>query len=142
MVEMISVRLLLACLLWAGAALFVFELLWYLLEKKLRLPTRLPPEFLEERGSGYFFSRYLIQLAFLVVLPSVAYSWFYVLVPFYGVRAGVSLALLLFMLGIIPYAATFFLKVKLPLAFTLFQMAGHLLKLLLVYGIISYLYIL
>jgi len=142
MVEMISLSLLLACLLWAGLALLVFELIWYVLEKKLKLLAKLPAEMKETTGSGYFFSRFLMNLAFMVVLPSVVYSWFYVLVPFYGVRAGVSLAMLVFMLGIVPFTATIMFRVRLPLSFILFQLSGHLLKLVLVFGVIGYLYIL
>ncbi len=139
---MISLPLLMACLLWAGAALLGFELIWYYLEKKLNLLAKIPDEFKEATGSGYFFSRFLMNLAFLVVMPSVVYSWFYVLVPFYGVRSGVALAMLVFMLGIVPFSATLIFQIRLPLSFTLFQLAGHLLKLLIVYGIIAYLYIL
>lgn len=139
---MISLPLLLACLLWAGATLLVFELIWYFLEKKLRLLEKLPSELKETTGSGYFFSRFLMNLAFLVILPAVVYSWFYVLVPFYGIRAGVALAMLVFMLGIVPFTATIMFRLRLPLSFILFQLAGHLLKLIMVYGVISYLYIL
>lgn len=139
---MISLSLLLACLLWAGLALLVFEIIWYLLEKRLKLLSKLPEELKETTGSGYFFSRFLMNLAFMVVLPSVVYGWFYVLVPFYGVRAGVSLAMLIFMLGIVPFTATIMFRVRLPLSFILFQLSGHLLKLVLVFGVIGYLYIL
>lgn len=139
---MISLRLLLACLFWAGLALLIFELIWYFLEKKLKLLAKLPAEFKEATGSGYFFSRFMLNLAFLVVLPSVVYSWFYVLVPFYGTRAGVALAMLVFTLGVIPFSGTVMLRIRVPLSFMLFQLAGHLLKLLLVYGIIAYLYVL
>jgi len=139
---MISIRLLLACLLWGGVALFIFEAIWYLLERKLRLPSKLPPELLEEDGFGYFISKFIMQFAFLVAMPAVVYSWFYVMVPFSGVRAGVSLALFVFMLGIIPFAVSLLMRIKLPLSYTLFQSAGHLIKLIIVFGVISYLYIL
>jgi hypothetical protein len=139
---MISFRLLLACLLWGGAALLVIEIIFYLIEKKLALLKNLPKEILEETGAGFFVSRYIMQLAFLVVVPTVVYSWFYVLIPFYGVRAGVALAVFIFILGIVPYTASMLTRVKLPLAYMLFQLAGYLIKIIIVYGIIAYLYIL
>jgi len=142
MVEMISFPLLLACLFWAGLALFVFELFWFILEKKLALLKDLPQELLEETGIGFFISKFIMQLAFLVAVPAVAYSWFYVLVPFYGVRAGVGMAIFIFILGLVPFSVSVLMRIKLPLAFVLFQMAGHLIKMILVYGIIAYLYIL
>ena len=139
---MISFPLLLACLFWAGLALFVFELFWFILEKKLALLKDLPQELLEETGIGFFISKFIMQLAFLVAVPAVAYSWFYVLVPFYGVRAGVGMAIFIFILGLVPFSVSVLMRIKLPLAFVLFQMAGHLIKMILVYGIIAYLYIL
>jgi hypothetical protein len=139
---MISIRLVLAALLWAGLALFLFELCWYFLEKKLALLKNLPQQILEETGFSYFVSRFVMQLAFIVVVPTVVYSWFYVLVPFYGIRAGIAMAVFLFILGIVPFSMTVLMRVKLPLAFMLFQMAGYLLKIIIVYAIIAYLYIL
>lgn len=139
---MISFKLFLACLLAGGAALFVIELVWYFLEKKLDLTARLPVEMVEAMGSGYFISRFVSQFAFLVALPSVIYSWAYVLIPFYGVRAGIVLALYLFIMGIVPFSTVFLMRIKLPLAYTLFQLAGYLIKLLVIYGIIAYLYVL
>lgn len=139
---MISFNLLMASLFWAGLALFVIEILWYLLEKKLALLDSLPRELLEETGVGYFFSKYIMQLAFLVAVPAVAYSWFYVLIPLYGLRAGVGMAIFIFILGLVPFSVSVLMRIKLPLAFVLFQMAGHLLKTIIIYGIIAYLYIL
>jgi len=139
---MINQRLLLTALLWAGLALFVFELIWYQIERRLKLLKDMPSQVLEDTGVGFFISRFIMQLAFLVVVPTVAYSWFYVLVPFYGVRAGVAMALFIFILGIVPFAVIVLMRIKLPLSFMLFQMAGYLLKIIIVYGIIAYLYIL
>jgi hypothetical protein len=139
---MISLRLFWAALLWAGAALFVFEFLWYLLEKRLYLLAKLPPEMIEAYGAAYFVSRFIMQLAFLVALPTVAYSWFYVLVPFYGLRAGVALAVFIFLLGVVPFVSILVMRIRLPLSFVLFHLAGYLLKMLLVYSIIAHLYIL
>ncbi len=139
---MISLRLILTSLFVGGIALFLFDLLWYFLEKKLALLKRVPSEILDEMGPGFFFSRFVMQFAFLVVLPTVTYSWFYLLIPFYGVRAGIGTAIFLFSLGIVPFSVTLLMRIKLPLAFTLFQMAGFLLKLILIYGIIAYLYVL
>ena len=98
---MISFQLLLTTLFWAGLALLLFEIVWYKLETKLSLLKNMPAELLEETGLGYFISKYIMQLAFLVAVPSVAYSWFYVLIPFYGVRAGVGMAVFIFV-GCLP----------------------------------------
>lgn len=139
---MISVKLLMTCLLWGGIALFVVELPWYWLEKKLNLTAKLPPDMVEPMGAGYFASRFVSQFAFLVALPSVVYSWAYVLIPFYGVRAGIILALYLFVMGIVPASSAVMMRIKIPLAYTLFQLAGYLIKLVLIYGVIAYIYVL
>jgi len=139
---MISIWLLIYCLIFAGGALFVFELIWYVLERQLNLLDKVPKDILEDSGMGYFFSKFIMQFAFMVALPSVLYSWVYVLIPFYGIRAGIAIALFLFMLGIVPYSIALLMRVKLPMAYTLFQMTGYLLKLILVYGIIGYIYVL
>ncbi len=137
---MINQKLLLTALLWAGAALFIFEIIWYQVERRLKLLKHMPSQILEDTGPGFFISKFIMQLAFLVVVPTVAYSWFYVLVPFYGVRAGVAMAIFIFVLGVVPFAVTVLMRIKLPLSFMLFQMAGYLLKIIIVYGIIAYLY--
>ena len=139
---MISFDLLLTSLVWTGAALLLFEAAWYMLEKKLALLNKLPPELLESIGLGYFVSKFIMQYAFLVVVPTAVYSWFYTMIPFYGVRAGMAVALALFVLGIMPFTVAILMRVKLPVSYVLFQLAGYLLKLLMVYGIIAYLYIL
>lgn len=137
---MINQKLLLTALLWAGAALFIFEIIWYQVERRLKLLNHMPSQILEDTGPGFFISKFIMQLAFLVVVPTVTYSWFYVLVPFYGVRAGVAMAIFIFVLGVVPFAVTVLMRIKLPLSFMLFQMAGYLLKIIIVYGIIAYLY--
>lgn len=139
---MISFSLLVACLVWGGLALLIFEIIWYQLEKRLALLKRLPPELIEETGLGYFISKFIMQYSFLVAVPGAVYSWFYVLLPFYGARAGMAVALVLFLLGILPFTIAILLRIKLPLSYILFQLAGYLLKLILIYGVIGYLYIL
>ena len=84
---MISFHLMLAALLYAGLALLVIELIIHLVERKLNLLRTLPADMLEESTAGFFVSKYIMQLAFLVVVPTVAYSWFYMVVPLYGIRA-------------------------------------------------------
>lgn len=139
---MISIWLLLACLFWAGLALLVFELLWYPLEKAVARLSGLSAGILEETGLSFFISKYITQFAFLVVLPSVVYSWLYILVPFSGIRAGIGMALFLFVMGVIPFTASLLIRLRISLAYILFNMAGFLIKLIIVYAIISHLYVL
>ncbi|MEE9443345.1 MAG: hypothetical protein V3V99_11840 [candidate division Zixibacteria bacterium] len=137
-----SFELLLFSLLWAGISLLIIDYIWYLLEKKLALLNKLPKDILEEISIGYFFSKYIMQLSFLVAVPSAIYSLFYLTLPFYGARAGIAVAFVLFVLGIVPFTISLIMRVKLPLSYVLFQLAGYLIKLVIVYGIIGYIYIL
>ena len=139
---MISSRLLLACFLWGGLALLFFELIWYWAEKKINLLSRLPSSLVEETGVVYFLSKFVMQFGLLVALPTVVYGQLYVLVPFYGTRAGIGMALFLYLLGIVPFVIALLARIKLPLAYVFFQLAGYLIKLTLIYGIIAYLYVL
>jgi hypothetical protein len=52
------------------------------------------------------------------------------------------MAVFIFILGLVPFSVSVLMRIKLPLAFVLFQMAGHLIKTIIIYGIIAYLYIL
>lgn len=137
-----SFELLIHVLLCAGGSLLIFDFIWYLLEKKLSLLNKLPKELLEEINIGYFFSKYIMELSFLVAVPSAIYSLFYLTLPFYGARAGLAVAFILFVLGIVPFTISLIMRVKLPISYVLFQLAGFLIKLTLVYGIIGYIYIL
>ncbi|MFH1699341.1 MAG: hypothetical protein ABIE07_02040 [Candidatus Zixiibacteriota bacterium] len=137
-----SFELLLYALLCAGSSLLIVDYIWYLLEKKLALLNKLPKEILEDVSIGYFFSKYIMQLLFLVAVPSAIYSLFYLTLPFYGARAGIAVAFILFVLGIVPFTISLIMRVKLPLSYVLFQLSGFLIKLVLVYGIIGYFYIL
>lgn len=139
---MISLPQMLYTLLWAGLALLIFESLWYVLENRLNLLGKLPAELVEPPNLSLLISRYIMQFAFLVVAPTIIYGWVYILLPFYGVRAGIASALILFVMGAVPFSVIIMSRIKLPLSFILFQLAGHLLRLILVFGIISYIYIL
>ncbi len=139
---MISLPQMLYTLLWAGLALLIFESLWYVLENRLNLLGKLPAELIEPPNLSLLISRYIMQFAFLVVAPTIIYGWVYILLPFYGVRAGIASALILFVMGAVPFSVMIMSRIKLPLSFILFQLAGHLLRLILVFGIISYIYIL
>lgn len=139
---MISLPQMLYTLLWAGVALLIYEYIWYLLENRLNLLGKLPPDLIEKPNLSLFVSRYIMQFAFLIVAPTIIYGWFYILLPFYGLRAGVASAIFLFVLGAVPFSVVIMSRIKLPLSFILFQLAGQLLRLILVFGIISYIYIL
>ena len=96
---MISMKLIVYCVLAAGAYLLVVSIALQLLENKLHLSKPIPAKLLEKPAVGWFIINYVTELLFYVVIPSLAYSLFYVVLPLSGVRAGMAVALVAFTLG-------------------------------------------
>jgi len=77
---------------------------------------------------------------FFVVIPSLAYSFFYVVLPFSGVRAGMAAALFAFLLGATPALMGLSVRVKLPMPFLFFLLFSTLVKVAGCMSIIAWLY--
>ncbi len=137
---MISHQLVLYCLVLAGVYLFVLSQLLNLVEKKLRLTEGIPGELLESGGFGWSLLNYVMELLFYVVIPTLAYSFFYLVIPFSGVKAGMAAALFAFTLGAAPAMMTFSVRIKLPMPYMLFTLLAILLKLGGSLVLIGYLY--
>lgn len=82
----------------------------------------------------------LVNLLFFTLLPGTIYGWLYPLVPFSGLRAGLFLALVLFLLAVAPTLAAY--RIKAPGGAEL--TTGHLfwlfVKYLAVYGLLAHVY--
>lgn len=87
-----------------------------------------------------FSDRVLINLLFFAMLPASIYVWFYPLVPFTGVRVGLFLALIMFLLAIAPTFAVFQLHTPEHKPVTLGHLFWLFVKYLVVYGILTQLY--
>ena len=103
---MISMSLMLYCIVCAGTYLLLLSLLLDFVERRMKLTAALPAELLEATGVTWTFANFLMELLFYVAIPTIIYSFFYYLLPFYGVRAGLALGLFAFALGAAPGKVT------------------------------------
>ena len=137
---MISFELILYCVLVAGAYLLGLSLLLDWFERKLKLSSGLPEDMVEATGVAWTFANFTMELLFYVAIPTIVYSFFYYLLPFYGVRAGVASALFAFGLGAVPALIGLAVRVKLPMPYLMYLLFSILLKLIGCLAIIGYLY--
>jgi hypothetical protein len=89
---------------------------------------------------GWWILLLLMEFLFYVTIPTVSYSFFYLVVPFSGIRAGLAATLFAFVLGAVPIAMGLSVRVKLPMPYLMFMLLGYLLKLGGALAIIGYLY--
>lgn len=137
---MISFELMLYCVLMSGAYLLSISFLLDWLERKLKLSSGLPEEIVETTGVGWTLANFTMELLFYVAIPTIVYSFFYYLLPFYGVRAGIASALFAFGLGAVPALIGLAVRVKLPMPYLMYLLFSVLLKLIGSLAIIGFLY--
>ena len=137
---MISTELLLYCIGAAGAYLFVISLVWEYAGIKLNINRGMPVEMLEPTGKAWFMTNFLMELLLYVVIPSLVYSYFYIMLPLSGIRTGVAGALFAFTLGALPAIVGLLTRTRLPALLFSYLLFGVLLKLAGCLAIIGYLY--
>jgi hypothetical protein len=140
MAAMISLELLFFCLVAAGVYLLIVSLLLDFVERRMKLAAALPEQLVEKGSAAVTLANFVLELLFYVVIPTVIYSFFYYVLPFYGVRAGMATALLVFLLGAAPAMMGLSIRVKLPMPYMLYQLFAGLIKLLGSLAIIAYIY--
>ena len=126
---MFSQKLVLYCIVCSGAYLLIISLALDYLQKKLRLTRGIPPEMLEESGPGWSAIHFLMEMLFFVAIPTFAYSFFYLVIPLWGIKAGMAAALFAFTLGAAPALMGLSVRVRLPMPYILFTLLALLLKL-------------
>jgi len=137
---MISTELLLYCIGAGAAYLFLISLLLEFLGKKLNVIRGFPAELIESTGGLWFLMNFTMELLLFVVIPSIAYGYFYVLLPLSGVRTGIAGALFSFTLGAVPALVGLLVRTRLPVLMFSYLLLGILLKLAGAMIIIGYLY--
>jgi hypothetical protein len=137
---MIQYELVLYCILSAGAFLLVVSGLTDLIAAKAKLTRGLPPEMIEKTDVAGFVINFLMELLFLVVIPSIGYALFYLIMPLEGVRAGLAVALIAFTVGAVPIIMVLSVRIKLPISYLLYVLFSQVIKLAGSLSIIAYLY--
>ena len=137
----INVNLILYCLLFGGLYILLINILWEYLAKIFKLQQGIPDEMIEKMGLGWFVTNYIMEFLFYVAIPAIGYSFFYLILPFEGIRAGLAAGLFALIMGAVPIVMVISVRLKLPLAYLTFTLFGYYLKLTGALAIIGYLYI-
>ena len=137
---MINTTLLLYCFIGGGIALLVLSFLMEVISSKLKLLNGIPKEMLEESTPAWFTLNFLMEFLFYVVIPSVGYSFFYLMLPFEGLRVGLAVALFALIMGAVPLVMVLSVRIKIPMAYLTYLLLSYFLKLIVSMTIIGYLY--
>ena len=137
---MITFRLLFYSMISGLIYLIIIDTIWHKLEDKVPVLVNFPKELIDTGNLSWFISNLIIEFIFFVMMPTVIYDWFYTVLPFWGIRGGIAVALYVFMLGMVPFAILIIFRIKIPALFVLFYLAGLLVKVLGCMAIIGFLY--
>ncbi len=137
---MISTRLLLYCLLVGGIYLLVISAVLDWMGKRLKVSRGVTSGLMANGGWIGFATNYAVDFFFFVLIPILAYSFFYLILPLSGLRAGMAGALFAFTIGAVPAMVGFGLRVNFSMLYLLYYLLSLLLKLGGCLGIIGYLY--
>ena len=136
----LSFEQMLYCFALAGGYLLVISIILEFTCSKLQLNKYIPKEMLEESGVGWFVMNYIMEFLFYVAVPTIGYSFLYLVMPFDGPRAGIAAALLALVLGAVPVIIGLSVKVKISMPYLMYILLGYFLKLSGSVIIIGYLY--
>ncbi len=137
---MISYKLMFYCFAVSGIYMLVVSIILGLVEIALKLTRGLPAELVESSNLAWFIMNFLMEFLFYVVIPTIIFSFFFVVIPLSGIKAGLAGAVLAFLLGSTPVLMGLSVKVKLPMPLVLFALLSHLIKLGGSMALIGYLY--
>lgn len=136
----VSFKLLGFCIVVGAVYLIILNFVWNRLEKFIPTLKGFPKELIEEKNTAWFVSNFIIEFIFFVLLPAIIYGWFYTVLPFSGLRGGVSVGLYLFLFGIIPVTTIIMFRIKIPAVYFLYLLVGMFFKVMGSMAIIGYLY--
>ncbi|UCE25566.1 MAG: hypothetical protein JSU74_05840 [Candidatus Zixiibacteriota bacterium] len=137
---MISTTQMVYCLVTGGVYLLLLSLLLEFLARRLKLLSDVPPAMLEESGGVWAVMFFVMEFLFFVAIPTITYSFFFLVVPFSGIKAGMAATLFAFTLGAVPVIMGLSGRLRLPMPYLLFSLLGYLVKLGGSMAIIGYLY--
>ena len=136
----INFNLMLYSMIFGGIFLIIVDFLWAKLENFIPTLETFPSNLVEKKNFAWYFSCFLVELIFFVLVPAFIYDAFYTVLPFSGIRSGVSVGLYVFVFGMIPFAILLLFRLKIPAVYILYQLLGLLVKVVGAMAIIGYLY--
>ena len=136
-------KLLFYCFAAGALYLLLIELALGKLEKFLGgvgLWENYPAELMRANGPGARAWSLLTEFVLFTLVPTLTYAWFYLLLPFEGVRSGVAVGLWAMALGAVPLAILLGTRLRLPYPALAFIVLGQLIKLCGSLAIIGFLF--
>jgi hypothetical protein len=124
----------------SGIYLLLISGLWEWLHNSLKLNEGIPESLVEQSNLSWFILNFIMEFLFYSAIPSIGYSFFYLILPFEGFKAGLAAALFALILGGVPIIMIISVRLKLPLAYLTFTLLGYFVKLAGSIIIIGYLY--
>jgi hypothetical protein len=137
---MMSYPLIGYCFTLAGIYLFISSLALTWIGKLIKLNDTIPEEMREPSGVSWFFLNLFMEFLFLVAVPTLAYSFFEVVLPLAGIRVAAAICLVAVMLGAVPTNIALWSRVKLSMPLLVFSIMSLLIKLGGSLAIIGYLF--
>ena len=137
---MVSTTLILYCFLAAGLYLLLASLVLEFIGNKLALLKGPAAGLAEDSTPGAFVMTFFIEFVVFVVIPTIGYSFFFLILPYGGVKTGVAAALFAFVLGAVPLVMSVSVRLKLPMPYLLYAMLCYLLKIAGTLALIGYIY--
>lgn len=123
----------------ASVVVCIFILVQLTFEKMFGFYSLIPEQLREERGKLWVLVLIAVEVMLYAIGPTVFYFWIYTLLPFFSFRAGIGVAIFLYMFGSLPYALSLALRMKIPGGVLIFTLFFNLLKLTACWATITYL---
>jgi len=133
-------RLIIYCLVCGAVYLAIIDIVWSYIERFIPTFAHFPKELVEHKTLSWYFSSFIVEFIFFVLMPAVVYGWFYSVIPFSGLRGGMAVGLYLFFFGMIPLAMLILFRIRIPAVYVLYQLVGLFIKVVGAATITGYLY--
>jgi len=133
-------RLVVYCFVYGAIYLAIIDIVWGYIERFIPTFAHFPKELVERKTISWYFSSFIVEFIFFVLMPAVVYGWFYSVIPFSGLRGGMAVGLYLFFFGMIPLAMLILFRIRIPAVYILYQLVGLFIKVVGAATIIGYLY--
>lgn len=137
---MLSTELMIYSLVSGGVYLLLVSILLNFIGKIFKIEQGIPESMIEKTNTAWFFMIFVAEFLFFVTIPTVGYSFIYLVLPFEGVRPAMTAALFAFALGTAPMVMGISLKLRLPMSYLVFLLFSYFVKLMGCFIIIGYLY--
>jgi hypothetical protein len=123
----------------ASGIVIAIVLLQLFLEKAFNFVGLIPIELREDRGPTWLIAVIAGELLVYAIGPTVFYFWIYTVLPFFSYRAGLAVGVFLYLFGVLPFAISLVLRMKIPNGVIVFLSFFAVLKMLACWGLITWL---